>query len=428
MEILKKSLFKHMEIEKTLQTQVGEILEEIRFNKDIGVKKYNLLFDKNPRENFRVTRDEIVKAYKQVDVKFIEDLKIAAKNIEEFAKAQKNSFNNEFEKDIYPGVTLGQKHIPIESALAYVPGGSYPLFSTALMLIIPAKIAGVKRICACSPAMKDSEYINPKTLVAMDIAGADEIYAVGGVQAIGAFAYGTDSIKLVDIIVGPGNKYVTEAKRQCYGKVGIDFVAGPSEVLIIADESANPSYIAADVLAQCEHDYNARGILITTDKTLAKEVNKKVNEILVDLPTKDIASLSWNNNGEIILVDNLQEAVKLSNKYAPEHLELNVKNTDEIIDKLTNYGSLFIGQYSAEVFGDYVSGTNHTLPTLRASRYTGGVWVGTFIKTCTTQRLSKGAVDLLAPVAYDLAMDEGLYAHANAAKVRMNQENGGVNE
>ena len=428
MEILKKSLFKHMEIEKTLQTQVGEILEEIRFNKDIGVKKYNLLFDKNPRENFRVTRDEIVKAYKQVDVKFIEDLKIAAKNIEEFAKAQKNSFNNEFEKDIYPGVTLGQKHIPIESALAYVPGGSYPLFSTALMLIIPAKIAGVKRICACSPAMKDSEYINPKTLVAMDIAGADEIYAVGGVQAIGAFAYGTDSIKPVDIIVGPGNKYVTEAKRQCYGKVGIDFVAGPSEVLIIADESANPSYIAADVLAQCEHDYNARGILITTDKTLAKEVNKKVNEILVDLPTKDIASLSWNNNGEIILVDNLQEAVKLSNKYAPEHLELNVKNTDEIIDKLTNYGSLFTGQYSAEVFGDYVSGTNHTLPTLRASRYTGGVWVGTFIKTCTTQRLSKGAVDLLAPVAYDLAMDEGLYAHANAAKVRMNQENGGVNE
>ena len=428
MEILKKSLFKHMEIEKTLQTQVGEILEEIRFNKDIGVKKYNLLFDKNPRENFRVTRDEIIKAYKQVDVKFIEDLKIAAKNIEEFAKAQKNSFNNEFEKDIYPGVTLGQKHIPIESALAYVPGGSYPLFSTALMLIIPAKIAGVKRICACSPAMKDSEYINPKTLVAMDIAGADEIYAVGGVQAIGAFAYGTDSIKPVDIIVGPGNKYVTEAKRQCYGKVGIDFVAGPSEVLIIADESANPSYIAADVLAQCEHDYNARGILITTDKTLAKEVNKKVNEILVDLPTKDIASLSWNNNGEIILVDNLQEAVKLSNKYAPEHLELNVKNTDEIIDKLTNYGSLFIGQYSAEVFGDYVSGTNHTLPTLRASRYTGGVWVGTFIKTCTTQRLSKGAVDLLAPVAYDLAMDEGLYAHANAAKVRMNQENGGVNE
>lgn len=421
MEVLKKSLFKNIEIEKNEQSQVSDILDDIKNYKDEGVKKYNLLFDKNPRNNFRVMRDEIVKAYKQVDIKFIEDLKVAAKNIEEFAKAQKNSFVNNFEKDIFPGVTLGQKHIPIESALAYIPGGSYPLFSTALMLIIPAKIAGVKRVCACSPTMKNTGEINPKTLVAMDIAGADEIYAVGGVQAIGAFTYGTDSIKPVDIIVGPGNKYVTEAKRQCYGKVGIDFVAGPSEVLIIADESANADYIAADVLAQCEHDYNARGILITTDKKLGQEVAKKVEEILKDLPTKEIASSSWYNNGEIILVDNLQEAVKLSNQYAPEHLEVIVKYPDEITDKLINYGSLFIGEFSAEVFGDYVSGTNHTLPTLRASRYTGGVWVGTFIKTCTTQRLSQRAVDLLAPVAHDLAVDEGLYAHANAAKVRMNK-------
>lgn len=421
MEVLKKSLFKNIEIEKNEQSQVSDILDDIKNHKDEGVKKYNLLFDKNPRNNFRVMRDEIVKAYKQVDIKFIEDLKVAAKNIEEFAKAQKNSFVNNFEKDIFPGVTLGQKHIPIESALAYIPGGSYPLFSTALMLIIPAKIAGVKRVCACSPTMKNTGEINPKTLVAMDIAGADEIYAVGGVQAIGAFTYGTDSIKPVDIIVGPGNKYVTEAKRQCYGKVGIDFVAGPSEVLIIADESANAYYIAADVLAQCEHDYNARGILITTDKKLGQEVAKKVEEILKDLPTKEIASLSWHNNGEIILVDNLQEAVKLSNQYAPEHLEVIIKNPDEVTDKLINYGSLFIGEFSAEVFGDYVSGTNHTLPTLRASRYTGGVWVGTFIKTCTTQRLSQRAVDLLAPVAHDLAVDEGLYAHANAAKVRMNK-------
>lgn len=421
MEVLKKSLFKNIEIEKNEQSQVSDILDDIKNHKDEGVKKYNLLFDKNPRNNFRVMRDEIVKAYKQVDIKFIEDLKVAAKNIEEFAKAQKNSFVNNFEKDIFPGVTLGQKHIPIESALAYIPGGSYPLFSTALMLIIPAKIAGVKRVCACSPTMKNTGEINPKTLVAMDIAGADEIYAVGGVQAIGAFTYGTDSIKPVDIIVGPGNKYVTEAKRQCYGKVGIDFVAGPSEVLIIADESANADYIAADVLAQCEHDYNARGILITTDKKLGQEVAKKVEEILKDLPTKEIASSSWHNNGEIILVDNLQEAVKLSNQYAPEHLEVIIKNPDEVTDKLINYGSLFIGEFSAEVFGDYVSGTNHTLPTLRASRYTGGVWVGTFIKTCTTQRLSQRAVDLLAPVAHDLAVDEGLYAHANAAKVRMNK-------
>lgn len=419
MEILKESQFKNVELDKSVKYQVGEILNEVRVNKDIGVRKYNLLFDKNPRVNYRVCRDEIVKAYKQVDIKFIEDLKVAIKNIENFAQSQKSSFDNEFEKEIYPGVILGQKHIPIESALAYVPGGGYPLFSTALMLIIPAKVAGVKRICACSPTMKNSSQINPKTLVAMDMAGADEIYAVGGVQAIGAFTYGTETIKPVDIIVGPGNKYVTEAKRQCYGKVGIDFVAGPSEVLIIADESANADYIAADVLAQCEHDYNARGILITTDKTLAKEVAKKVDEILENLPTREIALSSWRNNGEIIYVNSLDEAVKLSNDYAPEHLEISVKNEDEIIDKLINYGSLFIGGLSAEVFGDYVSGTNHTLPTLRASRYTGGVWVGTFIKTCTTQRLSQRAVDLLAPVAHDLAVDEGLYAHANAAKVRI---------
>lgn len=419
MEVLKKSQFKNIETEKAVKMQVREILNDIKLNRDIGVRKYNFQFDKNPRLRYRVTRDEIVKAYKKVDIKFIEDIKIAVKNIEEFAKAQKESFENNFEREIYPGVILGQKHIPIESALAYVPGGGYPLFSTALMLIIPAKIAGVKRVCACSPTMRNSKDINPKTLIAMDIAGADEIYAVGGVQAIGAFTYGTQSIKPVDIIVGPGNKYVTEAKRQCYGNVGIDFVAGPSEVLIIADETANADYIAADVLAQCEHDYSARGILITTDKKLGEVVSKKVDEILKDLPTRDIAVSSWRNNGEIIYVDTLEEAIKLSNKYAPEHLEISLKNEDEIIDKLINYGSLFVGSLSAEVFGDYVSGTNHTLPTLRASRYTGGVWVGTFIKTCTTQRLSQKAVDLLAPVAHDLAVEEGLYAHANAAKIRI---------
>ena len=274
---------------------------------------------------------------------------------------------------------------------------------------------------ACSPTMKDVAKINPKTLVAMDIAGADEIYATGGVQAIASFTYGTESIKPVDIIVGPGNKYVTEAKRQCYGTVGIDFVAGPSEVLIIADETANATYIAADVLAQCEHDLNARGILITTSEKFANEVMKKVEQMLEELPTKNIAKPSWENNGEVILVDNLKEAVEISNQYAPEHLEISTANNDDIIDELINYGSLFIGGYSAEVFGDYVSGTNHTLPTLKASRYTGGVWVGTFIKTCTHQVLNKDAVKLLGPVAVKLATGEGLHAHANAAKVRLKE-------
>ena len=419
MEVIKSSTFKNVETEKIVKEQVSSIIEDIKINKDEALKKYNMKFDNNNREVIRVSKEEIEEAYKQVDDKFIENLKVAAANIENFSKAQKESFDNNFEKEIYPGVILGQKHIPVNSCLAYVPGGGYPLFSTALMLIIPAKVAGVKRVVACSPTMKDVAKINPKTLVAMDIAGADEIYATGGVQAIAAFTYGTESIKPVDIIVGPGNKYVTEAKRQCYGTVGIDFVAGPSEVLIIADETANATYIAADVLAQCEHDLNARGILLTTNREFAKEVQKKVEEMLEVLPTKNIAKPSWDNNGEIILVDDLKEAVELSNEYAPEHLEINIKNNDEIIDDLVNYGSLFIGGYSAEVFGDYVSGTNHTLPTLKASRYTGGVWVGTFIKTCTHQVLNKEAIKSLAPVAVELATDEGLHAHANAARVRL---------
>lgn len=421
MKILKNSTFKNVETEKIVKEQVSSIIEDIKINKDEALKKYNLKFDNNDRDMIRVSKEEIEEAYKEVDDEFINNIKIAAKNIEKFAKLQRESFNNDFEKEIYPGVVLGQKHIPVSSCLAYVPGGGYPLFSTALMLIIPAKVAGVKRVVACSPTMKDVAKINPKTLVAMDIAGADEIYATGGVQAIASFTYGTESIKPVDIIVGPGNKYVTEAKRQCYGTVGIDFVAGPSEVLIIADETANATYIAADVLAQCEHDLNARGILITTSEKFANEVMKKVEQMLEELPTKNIAKPSWENNGEVILVDNLKEAVEISNQYAPEHLEISTANNDDIIDELINYGSLFIGGYSAEVFGDYVSGTNHTLPTLKASRYTGGVWVGTFIKTCTHQVLNKDAVKSLGPVAVKLATDEGLHAHANAAKVRLKE-------
>ena len=421
MKILKNSTFKNVETEKIVKEQVSSIIEDIKINKDEALKKYNLKFDNNDRDMIRVSKEEIEEAYKEVNDEFINNIKIAAKNIEKFAKLQKESFNNDFEKEIYPGVILGQKHIPVSSCLAYVPGGGYSLFSTALMLIIPAKVAGVKRVVACSPTMKDVAKINPKTLVAMDIAGADEIYATGGVQAIASFTYGTESIKPVDIIVGPGNKYVTEAKRQCYGTVGIDFVAGPSEVLIIADETANATYIAADVLAQCEHDLNARGILITTSEKFANEVMKKVEQMLEELPTKNIAKPSWENNGEVILVDNLKEAVEISNQYAPEHLEISTANNDDIIDELINYGSLFIGGYSAEVFGDYVSGTNHTLPTLKASRYTGGVWVGTFIKTCTHQVLNKDAVKALGPVAVKLATDEGLHAHANAAKVRLKE-------
>ena len=290
------------------------------------------------------------------------------------------------------------------------------------MLTIPAKTAGVEKVTACSPVMRGTGRINPKTLVAMDIGGADEIYAVGGAQAIAAFSYGTEEIPAVDMIVGPGNRYVTEAKRQCYGQVGIDFVAGPSEVLVIADGSGTPEIVAADLLAQSEHDANAKGILVTTDKDFGQAVMEAVKKELAILDTREIAEKSWETYGEVLLADSLEEAVELANAYAPEHLELNVQEPELLAEKLYNYGSLFIGENTAEVFGDYASGTNHTLPTLKAARYTGGVWVGTFLKTCTHQSMSPQAMKELAPLVERMAHGEGLTGHAQAAKVRKEKE------
>ena len=261
-------------------------------------------------------------------------------------------------------------------------------------------------------------HINDKTLVAMDIAGADEIYAIGGAQCIAALAYGTEQICPVDVIVGPGNQYVAEAKRQCYGQVGIDFFAGPSEVLAIADESANPQIIAADMLAQSEHDRLAKGILVTTDRKLAEDVLEAVQCQLQTLSTAEIASASWNTYGEVILASDLSEAVSISNDYAPEHLEVIVKD-ESILPSLVNFGSMFIGQETGEVFGDYASGTNHTLPTVRAARYTGGVWVGTFLKVCSFQHYDRSAMKEIAPLASRMARGEGLIAHARAAEIRM---------
>ena len=286
------------------------------------------------------------------------------------------------------------------------------------MLVIPAKAAGVERVAACSPVMKGTDRINPKTLAAMDIAGADEIYAVGGAQAIAAFSYGTEEIRPVDMIVGPGNQYVTEAKRQCYGQVGIDFVAGPSEVLVIADGSGTPEIVAADLLAQSEHDPNAKGMLITTDEKFGQAVIQAVEKELSWLPTASIAKKSWETYGEVVLADSLEEALQIANDYAPEHLELNVQEPEALKEQLYNYGSLFMGENTAEVFGDYASGTNHTLPTLRAARYTGGVWVGTFLKTCTHQSMTQEAMRDLAPLVERMAQGEGLMGHAQAAKVR----------
>lgn len=419
MRIIKSSIARSDENTKELKEEVSQIIDKVRENGDKALLFYNEKFDKTKRKLLRVSKEEIKEAYDKVSKEDIDDILQAAKNIREFAKVQRETIKDLPGYTISPGAVLGHRVIPVQSCSCYVPGGNYPLYSSAMMLIIPAKVAGVKRVTACSPVVKGTDKIHPKTLVSMDISGVDEIYAVGGAHAIAAFAYGTEQIAPVDLIVGPGNRYVAEAKRQSYGQVGIDFIAGPSEVLIIADHTADPHIIAMDLLSQSEHDKFAKGIVVTTDLSIGEEILKKVDMYLQELETSEIAHQSWNDYGEIILVDSIEEAIDISNEYAPEHLELQVEESENIIDKLYNYGSLFIGKYTAEVFGDYASGTNHTLPTLKAARYTGGVYVGTFLKTCTHQSYTLEAMEKMVPLVSRLARGEGLVAHARSAELRL---------
>ncbi|MBF4695200.1 histidinol dehydrogenase [Fusibacter ferrireducens] len=419
MKYIKQSIERPSSDLTHLKESVVSIIDQVRLEGDDALFKFNAQFDLNERKSLRVTEAEIKNAYDHVPVSLIEDLKIASDHIKRFATAQKSTITDLPSFMVAPGIELGHRVVPIESCLCYVPGGNYPLFSSALMLVIPAKVAGVKRVVACSPSVKGTEHIAPETLVALDIAGVDEIYVVGGAHAIAAFSYGTESIKPVDLIVGPGNQYVTEAKRQCYGQIGIDFVAGPSEVMILADDHADPEMLAADLLAQSEHDLLAKGILVTTSETIALQTLQAVENQLKSLETADIARKSWEVFGEIIVIDHLNEGIDLCNRLAPEHLELAIQEPESIIDQLYNYGSLFIGEWSAEVLGDYISGTNHTLPTLKAARYTGGVYVGTFLKTLTHQTIKPEALKKIGPSAYRMAKSEGLHAHANAVDVRL---------
>lgn len=405
---LDKNFFSKIEFESI--SSVNDIINAVRKDGDNAVRKYAKKFGDGDLSAFKLTEDEIKEAIKQVDEKTIETIKFAVKNVKEFAKAQLSSLK-ELEVEVN-GNILGHKIIPIESVGCYIPGGNYPLPSSAIMTVVPAKVAGVKRVVAMSPK------IQPVTVAAAYYAGADEIYRIGGVQAIAAMAYGTESIQKVNKIVGPGNKFVTSAKKQVYGECGIDFLAGPSEVLIIADETAKPEFVAADILAQCEHDKDARAFLICFSKEFAQKVDEKAKEYLKNLPTKEIAEQSYNKSFAVV-VRYLDEAVALSNKKAPEHLELCLENAENLINKFNNYGSLFIGNYSAEVFGDYVSGTNHTLPTNQVAKYSGGLSVFDYIKIQTYQIIREKSIKETAINASYLAEKEGLFAHKLAADVRL---------
>ncbi|MGQ9818048.1 MAG: histidinol dehydrogenase [bacterium] len=411
---IKESFFKNnMKFDHEI---VNKIIKKVNKYGDSAVKEYTKKFDKVILRRIRVEIDEIERAFQKTDPKLLKILNRARLNIKKFSQLQLKQLKD-FAEEITSGVIAEQRVIPINRIGIYVPGGRYPLVSTVLMCGVPAMVAGVGEIVLCSPPTYHNT-IHPMILATAKMIGIKEIYKVGGVQAIAAMAYGTATIRPVDKIFGPGNAYVVAAKKAVYGDVGIDFIAGPSEILIIADASAEPEIIAADLLSQAEHDVDAIPVLVTDSSTLAKKVSSEIKRQLVFLRSREIAEKSLNKNGLIILVENIEQAIEIANKKAPEHLEIQFKNANRYVDRLKNYGSLFVGRYSAEVLGDYCAGINHTLPTNSSARYTGGLHIKDFLKIQTVLKVTKRGLESLAPVAEVLSRIEGLNGHTQSLKIR----------
>lgn len=395
---------------------VADIIKEVRDNGDKALFSYTKKFDLADIDsnNIRVTDEEIEKAYQELDQKVIDVIRKAKANIEDFHIKQKQKSWIDTSRE---GIILGQKITPIENVGVYVPGGTASYPSTVLMDVIPAKVAGVKNIIMVTPPDKDGK-IYSGTLVAAKEAGVKEIYKVGGAQAIAALAFGTESIPKVDKIVGPGNIYVALAKKAVYGYVSIDSIAGPSEILVLADETANPRYVAADLLSQAEHDELASSILVTTSRELAKEVSIEVEKFLETLSRKDIIRKSLDNYGYILIAENMDEAIKVTNEIATEHLEIMTKDPFMVMTKIKNAGAIFIGEYSSEPLGDYMAGPNHTLPTNGTAKYFSPLSVDDFIKKSSIISYSKEALEKIHKDIETFAISEGLTAHANSIAVR----------
>ena len=398
---------------------VSEIIENVKQNGDKALLDYCEKFDKAKIESLEVTKEEIEEAFSLVEPRFIEIIKTAAQNIRNFHEKQvKNSFIiNEFD-----GIVTGQKVTPIEKVGLYVPGGTAAYPSTVLMDSIPAKIAGCKEICITTPPKADGK-VNPVILAAAKIAGVDRIFKSGGAGAIAALAYGTETVPKVDKIVGPGNAFVAEAKRQVFGMVSIDMIAGPSEILVIADSKSNPKFVAADLLSQAEHDKMASAVLVTDSMDLAVKVRDEIEAQLKVLPREEIARISIDNNGKIIVADNLEDVIDVSNEIAPEHLELCVDNPFDYLDKIKNAGSIFMGRYCPEALGDYYSGANHTLPTSGTARFSSPLSVDDFVKKSQYTYYTKDALKKVADDVAFFAEKEGLSAHARSATVRFEDNN-----
>jgi sulfopropanediol 3-dehydrogenase len=398
---------------------VSRILLDIEKNGMDAVRKYSEAFDKWNPPSFQLKDHEIEEAISKVGEQVIRDTDYCQNNVRAFAQAQLKTLLP-LEVEIRPNVILGHRHIPVNAVGSYIPGGRYPMFGSAQMSIIPARVAGVKRIIACTPPVKGSGYF-PPTINAIKKAGADFIFVLGGVPALALMAFGLDGMQPVDVLCGAGNRFVAEAKRQLFGRCGIDLLAGPTEILIIADDTAAPDLVACDLLGQAEHDPNSGICLIALSENFAKRVISDVDKRLAVLPTRDVAGESWRDNGIVYVAEDRDEAIELSDDYAPEHLELHVQDRDYYFDRLKNYGSLFIGEETTVAYGDKTIGTNHILPTSRAARYTGGVWVGKFLKTCTYQHMSREASIETAEVTERQCVLENMLAHAITARERIDR-------
>jgi sulfopropanediol 3-dehydrogenase len=418
MEYLKKAEPIGEQVTQDIRESVSEILTAVEKEGVTAVRRYSEQLDDWNPESFVVSEREIRRAEESVDEELKGHINFAQEQVRNFAQLQRETLVD-FEKETLPGVVLGQKQIPVNAAGCYAPGGRYPVLASTIMGIVTANVAGVKRVVAAAPPRRGENGIFPPMLYTMASSGADQILHIGGVQALAAIAYGIEGIEPVDIVIGAGNAYVAEAKRQLFGTVGIDLLAGPTEILIIADDSADPRLLAADLLGQAEHGPTSPAILLTTSRDIGEATLREVDRWLEgEWPTKDVAGEAWRNRGEVLICESDEEMVCVSDEYAPEHLEVQTRDPHWFLEHLTNYGSLFLGEHSTVAYSDKAIGTNHVLPTEQAARYTGGLWVGKFLKTVTYQKVSEEGTAQIAPAAAAISDTEFMFGHALTCRIR----------